>query len=198
MSKLATNALVSVAEYLSSFSGKREDNQNIEIERQEFFINAASKHIEEYCGRKFVPSATVAEIRGGDGTSSIYVHNIPLTTLTSIEYWNGTDWTVLSTDNAPRDSDVDTREIWFTQGHIFADGKKNYRITYVYGYSTANVPADLKRAACQLVQRAQVKADGKEGITSQSFGDHTTSYDLAKIPDDIREVLDRYKRISLG
>lgn len=197
MTDLASNALVEPVEYWA-FLGKDTDNENLNEDRCNFFINAASQQLETDCGRVFVPVTETEEIRDGDGTTNLFTKNKPITALAKIDVWNGTDWSELAVATYPYTHDGTTAEVWFTEGNTFAKGTKNYRITYSHGYAQASVPADLKRLCCQVVQRMLKQADGKEGMASESFGDHSTTYDLKDWTPDMRQTLNRYRRVTIG
>jgi len=192
---LATNALVTVDEYLRH-KGIDKDTSEMDADRITQFINSASQTIENYLNQKIVPvTEDYTEIRSGDGTKDIYVKNAMNITLTKLEYWSGTAWTEMTTSAYVRTYDSDTGRIWFTDGNTFWRGDDNIRITYSWGYATASVPVPIKEATYILIDRAMKRADGKEGISSESFGDATTSYDFSSlITKQVDALLTKYWR----
>jgi hypothetical protein len=56
----------------------------------------------------------------------------------------------------------------------------------------------LKHICCRIVDRAIKVAEGKDGVTTESFGDQTTSFNFNRLPDDIKQMLDPYRRITVG
>ena len=200
---LASNALVSVAEY-KSYIGLDPSDGNVRDERLELFVNIASQDIEKYCKRKF-RSGSAVEIRDGNGTSVMYVDQSPIVTLSEIAYWYGsnTGFSALSSSDYDWETKDNAGKIYFTDGTEFTRGSMNWRLTYTYGYDRDDVPSDLKMACFQLVQRIELKAgnkgkDGKEGLQSENFGDSSTTYDLATMPADIAKRLDNYRRRRFG
>lgn len=189
-------ALITEDEY-RTFAEVSDTNTNFDSEKAAIFINAASQMIKNWCGRNFLSAANQTEILDGDGTTSYMPKNQPVNGVSKIEIWDGQEWDELEAANY--DYTYDDNEIYFTDGNLFSRGIKNYRVTYSSGYAQSDIPWDLKRACAQLVQRALKKADKKEGLSSESFGDATTSYDLGSlISPDIVAVLSMYRRHSFG
>ena len=193
---LASNALITAEEYYSLL-GKASDKPTQNTERIETFINAASTGLEADLGRKFVPQSSIEEKRNGDGESNLFVNNLPLT-LTAIHHWDGSSWYEWTSGSYARDTDSETGEIWFTGGHIFSEGHKNYKVAYIYGYARSDVPADLKRLCFQITQRMLKLADGLEGRTSESAGDVNINYDLRDWTPDMYRTASRYRRVIVG
>ena len=194
---LATNALITYHEF-QSFMADDSDNSAYNEDQITLLINAASVRIEKYCNRVFVPSTEVNEIFSGDGLKDYFVKNRHITALDNISYLNSTGgWTELAIATYPYTYDGATGRVWFNTGHRFTSGDDNYRITYTYGYATADCPVELKQACATLVQRKLLKIKGKEGISSESFGDATTSFNLDKMPTDLKEDLQPYRRLTV-
>ena len=201
MSDLADNALITDDEYFELL-GIESDNQNLKKDRIIVFINSASQQVEDYCDRKFViPSADIVEIFDGDGDSEYFVKHrrIASGTTPSFEYRISTTWTANNAGSYPISWDNDKGKIWFTKfNRTFHGGNANWRVSYKYGWPRADIPADLKLACAELVKRALMLLDGKEGLASESFGDSTTSYNLTSLPDNIKLILNRYRAVSVG
>ncbi|MBA4406974.1 hypothetical protein C0389_06845 [bacterium] len=137
-------------------------------------INSASNQIENYCHRKFV-SAVYTEYY--DGTSTIYLKldNYPVTTLTSVEIWDYATQAVLQTLTNHQDYELMEDEGMIYQSSGFARGKKNYKIVYTAGYSTATMPEDLKNACKELGKMEYFKRD-KQGVAAERIGQYSINY----------------------
>jgi len=202
MNSPADNALITFDEY-TELIGIDKENENLKKDRIIIFINSASQQIEDYCDRKFVtPSVDIVEIFDGDGESEHFVKHrrIAIDTTPSFEYRISETWTANDTGSYPITWDNDKGKIWFTKfNRTFYRGKANWRVLYKYGWIQTNVPADLKLICAELVKRATMLLDGKEGLASESFGDSTTSYNLSMaLPDNIKMILDKYRAVSVG
>lgn len=201
MSDLANNALITCDDYLELL-GIDSDNQNLKKDQIVVFINSASQQVEDYCDRKFItPSADIVEIFDGDGEPEYFVKHrrVASGTTPSFEYRRSDTWTANNTGSYPITWDNDKGKIWFTKfNRTFYAGNANWRVSYKYGWLQADIPADLKLACAELVKRALMLLDGKEGLASESFGDSTTSYNLTSLPDNIKLILNRYRAVSVG
>lgn len=197
---LNANVLVSLAEFKIWLGIGSSDTGT--DSRNEAAINAASQDIESECRRKFItPSADLTEIFAGDGTREMYSINRPITTVTSIKYRDGvtgSTWTSV-TGNWIYTIDTDAGRIYFTDGNIFSSGWDNWQINYKYGYAIANVPTDLKMACLILAAMAKKRFENELfGINSKSFGETSITYSIDQMPDDVKRILNRYKRVVLA
>jgi len=196
---LASNALITVEEFLR-YKGIPETDEKTDRDRLRELINGASQEIENYCGgRMFItPSAQIDEIFDGDDTKERYVGHgrIYSSDTLVISYWNGTGWTVSTYSTAISRSRA---RIYFTEGEVFGAGSDNWKIAYKPGWAQTALPEDLKTVCKALVDRQIELAAGKEGLSSQSFGDSTTGYNFAAgIPANYKPILDSYRIIRLG
>ena len=197
MSDLASNALINHETFIVFRGGDPLDTKLSE-DRVNMYINMASQAIENYCARKFIEGTDLEEIFGGDGEKDYIVQNLPLTGTPTIYYWDGTQWVEATASNYPRATDSASGRIWFNEGNKFWKGDDNWRVVYDYGYAIESVPGDLQHACCILVQRAMLKAEGKEGVASESHIDKSITFDLSKMPVDVQGFLNSYKRFFLG
>ena len=201
MTQPADNALITFDEYVTLLN-QDVDNINLNKNRKHLFINSESQRIEDYCERNFItPSADITEIFDGDGTSEYFVKHrrIASDTTPSLQYRISTPWNDNNTGSYPIDWDNDKGKIWFVKfNRTFHEGDLNWRVAYKYGWSQDSLPTDLKVMCAELVWRAMMLLDGKEGLSPESFGDSSTTYNLASMPDNIKDVLNRYRRIQVG
>lgn len=160
-------------------------------------IDAATSYIEKKTGRVFDvadnPSPNDAvEILNGNGTSRVYTRNAPVATVSKLEYWDGTAWQEYDSTTYPYSFKSGSNIVYFTEGHRFYKGWQNIRVTFEYGYTTA-LPEDLK-LACFLIAKHIVMEADRTGISSQSDGEQTFSYDH-NMPKSALEIIKRYKTV---
>lgn len=125
----------------------------------------------------------------GDNRRDYFVHHGNITDTPIIEFYRNKAW---SATTRTFETDNDRGYVWFNDGTLF--NKATYwRVGYKPGYAIGSVPADLK-GACKSVVTRIFKAIEKEGIATESFGDHQTNYAL----DDLlgrkeKLIIDRYR-----
>lgn len=191
MASLIDNALLNVEE-LRRLLGQDVDNPSKDDHREVMFINGVSEWVVKYCDRKF-RSGTDTWIIDGNGETSIFVRYWPIVTVTSVSYWDSTQWVEMATTIYPRTNSDE--EVWFNHGDIFPSGRKNLQIVYTYGCDLKDIPANLKAAVADHVAW-QIKALERSGINSESFGEQTTTFDFTAPPKRIVQVYDSFKRIT--
>lgn len=174
--------------------------------RLEHHLDAVSQFIEDYLNRKIItPAAAITETFAGDGTYCYYPKNQPIVSSTdpTLHYWDGDSWySVPATIYAWSYDTTWNGRVYFTEGDTFfrygQAGFQNWKLTYLYGYTASTVPEAIKMAAVELALRSMKLMD-KTGLSSEGFGDSTTSYNLAlAMPDNIRLLLNKYRRIAIG
>jgi len=188
-----TIALITVNEF-QTMSGEAKDVTGLKADQLTTLINNASQMIEKYLNPRKLIDGTAIEIFSGKGQHERWVDQGMINSLTKIEYWDGTDWAELAAASYPRTTDANTGRVYLNDGGVFADGQDNYRVTYTYGWSRADIPPDIKAACIWLVQRMRKLIDKAEGLDTQSFDSHQTAYNLKQLfSENCRTVLDRYK-----
>ena len=199
MSLDTTIALINEEEY-RDFAGIDTD-KDINEEQLALLINSASQFIIDFTGRKFI-AGTHTHIFGGDGERNYFVPYPPLTADATLYYKYGydpsdSDYWKDASDNYYFTQANDTGEMYFTDGTVFNKGQQNWRIIYSYGYARASIPSDLKKACFELVHLARKHVmDNAFGLQSKSVAGTTTSYEFTKIPQNVLETLNRYKRVG--
>ena len=195
---LADNALITFEEF-RLYKGWKENDEDVDQDRIRTFINAASQKIQNYLNGRILitPAAQIDEIFDGNDMKDRYVRQRRIADGDTpvVYYWNGTGWTQCT------ESTVINRtrtRIYFSEGYVFGTGFDNWKITYKPGWTQVALPQDLKEVCTALVERQIMLADKKEGMDSQSFGDSTTSYNLAKSPKEYLKTLDHYRVIPIG
>lgn len=185
--------MITISDY-TAFRGWEQPLSPAAEKQLEFLISAAIADCERYCRRTFVaPSATIQEIFSGDGTKDYYVKKGRIETLDTptLEYWDGDSW---AASTATIDQDRSTGRIWFNDGSLFTAGRDNWRVTYKPGYTdAASVPLDLKLSVLRYTQALHRLAEGKEGISSESFDGKQTTYAQTAFSKEIKAVWDTYR-----
>lgn len=147
-------------------------------------------------GRKFIE---VIDIQHFDGRMQqrIYVRNPPIKAapVLVLEYWNSTAWKVA-------DATTYARELENAKGLVRLTSSAfhpvRWRVTYTGGYVLAAIPFDIKQAVCQLVDRAEQRAAGKEGIRSDSKSEQSVQFDLGDVATEpIRRIAAKYKVVQV-
>lgn len=159
-------------------------------------VNSMSKAIATFCGRKFV-SETFTEYYDGSGLPDLILKNYPIISVTSLNidgsrvFDSVTDVTVA--DNVIIDNNAGIITLWRNYSH-FPKGLRNVKVVYVAGYAT--IPVDVQHAAKLAVQYTYKRhyTDQKIGISSESVGDKTTTFDQGDLPRPVKLLLDPYRK----
>ena len=114
----------------------------------ETIADAAEKEIEAYLGFD-LESDDKTEYYDGSGREVLVLDEYPVTAVTTISYWDGSDWVDLTSDdyNAKRIKNLSSV---FTDGYTFEEGTMNYKVVYTAGYST--IPSDINLAMKKLTR----------------------------------------------
>lgn len=187
---LDSSAIINYSYYVTHM-GLNESDAELTEERFDQFANAASDFVLNYTGMKYI-TATAYEIFDGDGTKDYFTKYVPINSSPTIEYWDGTTWQTESNSDWTYDSA--RGRVWYTDGNVFTKGRDNWRLTYNYGYSIANVPDSVKYATAILVQRMLSKANGKEGVANETFSDIQVAYNFSQLPQDVKMLLESNRR----
>ncbi len=199
---LNANAIVDIAE-LMSYLGRPLDIQDDDRNRVEMLVNSSSQAIRDYIKRHICPiKAADDEIFTGDDTIEYDVNGLNILATPTLYYWSGIAWVEMTTASYPRTIDSSERRIWFNNGQTFWRPSRvmrnNFKLTYKHGYVRANIPDPLKQACMSLTQRAMLRAEGREGLSSASGLDTTTTYDNKAWPDHVKALLAPYRRTTFG
>ena len=142
---------------------------------------------------RVIPKGQYTEYHDGTERQWFYVDNYPIVSITSV-HWDS-DCEYLTEDLVDSDDyayDTDSGRVWKKAG-TWAKGLNAIKIIYTAGYS--KIPRDIvffaKKLAAQEFKRAD---EDRIGMTSQSFGDSTTAYDVRELPSDLALIVEKYKR----
>lgn len=161
----------------------------------EQLINTSSQNIENYCGRIFI-TATYTEYIDGRATENIAVQNYPITAITSLGQWDfqsqAVVWTL--TENTDYSAKYDSGIIYKYSTWDAPILHKAWKIVYTAGYTTTNLPDDLKQCCIDLCKIIYNKRN-KEGYVSETSGGLTLNLTTADIPANIKSMLNYYKKL---
>jgi hypothetical protein len=161
----------------------------------EYLIEDASHRIIDRLGYDPHSDTYADELYSGDGSHELVTKARPITSLVAVQLWDGETY-----------ADIDSADLaqmqnrsWYIDGvdYAFAEGRSNYAVTYVAGYSDTEVTHRF-RSTCLRVAAMLEKESGRKGtlgISSQSFGDgsRTTFEDvIEKALDDLQT----YRRLT--
>lgn len=160
-------------------------------------IAAAQKMAESFTGRTFDAGNFVDILDGNVGQPSVQVKSWPINSLTSVEYRVGTSWQTFTSDlysyesvtgiiwiNNPvwgrvtgASADWFGDADWQTTGYGMGvgpspripEGQYNIRVTYNGGYSSNDMPADLKWAMYQAVDMLYTNRASNPMLQSESI-----------------------------
>lgn len=193
---LGVNALVSVDD-VKAFIGQTKDGLDATLE---IIIDGVSLVFNQYTGRDLAYRETASMKVNGNGTTRLYLPTGPIVSIASvtvdgIAVVENTDF-VIWNDIAM----LETMIGYDLEAGIWSKGVKNIVMTtvkagYVAMGATANVPADLKKAAIIQASFEAQTAIGKEwGVESRSIGGGSTSRYQEGLLPEVRAILDSYRR----
>lgn len=172
-------------------------------------IANVSAFIRQYCSRDF-DAATYTETRNGTGSTKLFLKNSPVTGVTSLTV----DGYTIPLAASPTGNGYlfDANTIYLIGGRltgspvgaggsvpgIFTRSAQNVRVVYTAGYTRAPtdaLPGDLRQAAIDLCllkfRRRQHPERAGEALAGQNL-----NYVVTELTEEIRGVLDRYKRVT--
>lgn len=182
--------------------------------RLERLIHAVSSSIAGYCGRTLHYDAAISESVAGFGGPRIMLEHVPIVSITSITMdgltLDATDyeiedaaagfvrresgwvWSARSSDNIAGDPIAGTEEreidVVYKGGYVTAG-----QVTVGPPALTRTLPYDIEDATIQLV--ADRYRNPSSRIASERLLSASVTYRDSDIPQEIRAVLDRYKRL---
>lgn len=152
--------------------------QNITYDEElQNIINAVETKVEQFLNRNLLAQNYV-EYYDGSGSELLILRNIPVNSITKIEYYEGRVnnvdvWTEWTQDNQysrlliPKE-----KHGIILEGGIFIKGIQNFRITYNAGYTT--LPYDINLACKELVKIALDNSPlGKSYLGVTAISDNT-------------------------
>ena len=155
-----------------------------------------SEIIKQYCDRKFIQE-TFTQYYDGKGRGELFLRDYPIISVTTLNSDSSRAYAVEDNINISDDVLVDKSagilQLWNNES-AFASGHASVKVVYDAGYAV--IPRDIQEACLLLVQHVYKRfyQDQKIGVSSESIGDRTTSFETSGIPSKVRVILDRYKK----
>ena len=108
----------------------------------------AEQEVQTYLGFD-LESEEKTEYYNGTDSEILVLDAFPVTAVTTISYWDGSDWVDLTSSdyNALRIKNLSSV---YTDGYTFTKGTMNYKVVYTAGYTT--VPSDIDLAMKKLTR----------------------------------------------
>ena len=162
-------------------------------------INRATDVIDKYCNRTFKSTTYTNEYYDGTGGKYLFLKNFPITVLTSVEYYDRISAQV--TSELTEDTDYIA---YYDEGMLYSNGwtsgRKNIRVTYTAGYSSADMPQAVVLACLKLCS-TEISNRGREGLSSERIGNYSYTTATSKnilvmnyIPDDIIGLIEPFQK----
>lgn len=171
MTDLATNALITEAE-LETMCGL-----TLATETANVLINIASQIVESVTNRKWISQTYTLEKHDIDSeTHYIFLNNLPITSVTSVQAWDSFANELLYTYEANTEYIVYLDEGYIYMASQALKGHQTMRVTYIAGYALANVPYDIKDA-CAKIASMIYHTKNKGGVSSETIGSYSVTYD---------------------
>lgn len=190
-------AIITYSDYTAVFG-----TQGLSQAQIEMYISIVEQEIKDWCGTALESATYSAEVHSGDGGDALFVKNPPITTLTSITIITGANSSTVYSgtslnDNFVWDTDFKGEIRWrnaitgrivvddfgiigadeFGTSPAFPEGYRNISISYIGGYTSGTMPANLKQAVRELVA-ARIARLGTTGavdgsMKSESLGSYS-------------------------
>ncbi len=207
----ASTVKLTSLEYIKTELNITDQNSDLELRR---FINQASSFIPSYTNRVFCRE-TVTETLGANGDVLLILERTPIVSINAISM-DGTTIgaTTFSIEDADagflfRDVGWQDTQIWRSNltlipTHRF---KKRWSVSYTAGYvchesthsGDPNIPADIERAATDLVKSWYLSREQDSNVKRERTGDASeTRFDnkeSAGLPPGVMRLLAPYRRL---
>lgn len=166
-------------------------------------ITRASRFIKTYTGREYASTTYTEEVHSGNGYQKLYLDHYPIISVTEVKEddvaLDSDEYEILSEEGAI------FREAGWTGGSLaMADTlstepdpyaeTRNLKVTYTAGW--ASIPDDIVQACLQLVALWYTGANSAGIERETTPGGYSVTYGKAVgVPDDIKLILDQYKKV---
>ena len=153
--------------------------------------------IESHCKRTFEEAEYTAEEYTGDGSGILYLRQYPLVEVTAITI----------DDAAMSDVGSDCVKLNARTGAVYLVSavftKKDYpnvQITYTAGYSSDDMPEEIRYAVIELaalIWKESTKGDGRLGMNSEMVSEAGSNQFLHKMNPMTLKGISKYRRIAI-
>lgn len=155
------------------------------------WIDAMSRHMDQYCGRVLVNNTPTTRVYDGTGVGELVIDDVNIISAVTID---GVAITPLA---YPANSAC--KRVLRLDGDIFTAGMQNVSVTGTFARFTV-LPADLK-FACTVLVAGIVNQSNKQtdGVKSETVGEYSVTYKTdQERADYVRamRILDTYRKIS--
>lgn len=118
-------------------------------------IASVSKRMQEYL-RRNIETATITDERydGPVGTPLLYLRSWPIKILTAVRWWDGSAWTVITSDVEAEAQDLEVGRLLYKPDDVYTNwptGRRVIAVDYAHGYDAADIPANILDAATRQV-----------------------------------------------
>lgn len=180
-----------------AYAGREPDSKLTKEARLDMLVTSCSLLFAELAGgRAFLQAEDVYHF-DGKKQQRIFVRYPPIKASPAVvlEYWNATAWKTADTTTYAREQENAIGLIRLTSSFFHP---VRWRVTYTGGYLLASMPFDIRQSVCQLIDRAEQRATGKEGVRSDSKSDQSVQFDLGGVATEpIRRVADKYRVVHI-
>ncbi len=156
-------------------------------------INSVSKKFLNFTQRTHInqASAPIEELSRGDGTSVIWLRAYA-TSVTEVAIMSdGAASTTYSSSDYGVDADG-PRVVLYNVATPISDAEDNVRVTYTPGWD--EIPGDIILAALEQIIHERDRLAGKQvGMTSESLGKHTASYETGGLLESVQDAWQPYR-----
>ena len=168
-----------------------ETSQDSRLDR---LVTAASRRIATFCDRRFI-SETYTEFQHGRRTNTLILKHWPAVKPTELNEDADSVFPASSQIASDEYDILDDQFVVLLSGRRFRPGTRSIKIVYTAGYTTANIPEDLKDNANWLVEHLfNMTSDRRVGIVSKSKSGESISYITDDLPPLVKQGLMPYKR----
>lgn len=207
-----------VKQYLGIASSNTTDDSLLDA-----LLLRTTKMIQAYTGRTLLQATYTDEKYDGDGERELLLTEYPLITLTSVydsaDRDFGDEDLLVEDDGITNEGNYVIVRKGFVENPgiirridgVWSKGDQNIKVTYVAGYSDANIPKDLVQAQIDWLSYIYRNKDARIGIDSYRLGQYSVTYRNNSAsaaqgnsvggvlpPDEVRMVLDNYKDPRIG
>ena len=156
-------------------------------------ITAMSQECRTFTGRNF-DVQTYTEKRSGKGYDQhvLFLREYPVVSITSLSIDSNAVSARVGTGNGFTFTNELQNAAVALYGYTFPRGVNNIQVVYSAGYSS--LPHDLTQSCIELVAY-RYASRGRIGHQSKSLAGETVSFITTELPDTVKKVWDRYKKV---
>ncbi|HAB53331.1 MAG TPA: hypothetical protein DCE80_14365 [Ignavibacteriales bacterium] len=159
--------------------------------RLETYINSTSSFLERECDRSFHSATYTNEEYNGNGRTKFWLKQYPITSITSLTFYDRYNATTLYEMTEDKDyyADLNTGRLDNLIG-VWTKDTRNIRVTYVAGYTT--IPEDLKVLCMDIIDFQITK---KRMIVAQGLWKENAIVIKETLPKNLQLQIQEFKRI---